>query len=630
MKPILLKLILLICLLQGEKNFLYGQDQKPVKSIPADSLQKTNDSSHNEFLQNQSGQLQELERRRVIDSIRQAELQQQLNSLRATDNSKRQSVLAELDELKSKEAERLARKKAKIDSLRAFVRGFPVAPFGDTLFFIYNRLGSFSPQERAVAVSIRINKLADDYFYKKDSLLSIPSEQSIDITYQENIITSISDNDALWMNVSRDSLAAGYRDKIGRAVLQYKEATSWQTRLKEIGLALLVMGILVIIIYFINRLFRLTRAKILLQKDKRLKGIRIRNYLLFDASQEAQVLVFLNKIIKWILILSLVYLALPALFAIFPWTKNFATTLLNWFLNPVRKILGSIWNYLPNLITIIVIVLVFRYLLKGLSFLSNEVKRGTLQIPGFYPDWANPTYQIIRILALAFMLIVIFPYLPGSESPVFKGVSVFLGVLFTFGSAGALGNIVAGLVLTYMRAFSIGDRVRIGEVTGDIVEKSLLVTRIRTTKNEIVSIPNSTVIGNHTTNFSSDAPEKGLIIHTTITIGYDAPWRQVHELLIHAALATDMVEKEPLPFVLQTSLDDFSVSYQINAYTKVPNKQAQLYSLLHQQIQDKFNEAGVEIMSPHYGAMRDGNTVTIPPDYLPKDYTPPAFNVKKT
>jgi len=181
-----------------------------------------------------------------------------------------------------------------------------------------------------------------------------------------------------------------------------------------------------------------------------------------------------------------------------------------------------------------------------------------------------------------------------------------------------------------MRAFSIGDRVRIGEVTGDIVEKSLLVTRIRTTKNEIVSIPNSTVIGNHTTNFSSDAPEKGLIIHTTVTIGYDVPWRQVHDLLIHAALATDMVEKEPPPFVLQTSLDDFSVSYQINAYTKVPNKQAHLYSLLHQQIQDKFNEAGVEIMSPHYNALRDGNSVTIPPDHLPKDYTAPPFNIKKT
>jgi len=213
---------------------------------------------------------------------------------------------------------------------------------------------------------------------------------------------------------------------------------------------------------------------------------------------------------------------------------------------------------------------------------------------------------------MAFMLIVIFPYMPGSDSPVFKGVSVFLGVLFTFGSAGALGNIVAGLVLTYMRAFKMGDRVKIGEVTGDVIGKSLLVTRIRTIQNEIISIPNSTVMGTHTINYSSDAPVNGLIVHTTVTIGYDVPWRQVHDLLINAALATPMIEKEPAPYVLQTSLDDNYVSYRLNAFTKEPNRQAVIYSHLHANIQDIFNEAGVEIMSPHYSSLRDGNATTIP------------------
>jgi small-conductance mechanosensitive channel len=228
------------------------------------------------------------------------------------------------------------------------------------------------------------------------------------------------------------------------------------------------------------------------------------------------------------------------------------------------------------------------------------------------------------------MLVVIFPYLPGSDSPVFQGISVFLGFLFTFGSAGSLSNIIAGLVLTYMRLFKIGDRVKIGEVTGDVIEKSLLVTRIRTIKNEIISIPNSTVMSSHTINYCSDAVEKGLILHTTITIGYDVPWKQVHQALLDAADRTDMVLKDPQPFVLQTSLEDFYVAYQINAYTREPNKQAVMYSQLHQNIQDCCNESGIEILSPHYRAARDGNMSTIPANYLDKDYQVPRFNVNIT
>jgi len=187
--------------------------------------------------------------------------------------------------------------------------------------------------------------------------------------------------------------------------------------------------------------------------------------------------------------------------------------------------------------------------------------------------------------------------------------------------------VVAGLVLTYMRLFKIGDRVKIGEVVGDVIEKSLLVTRVRTIKNEIISIPNSTVMNSHTVNYSSDAPEKGLIIHTTVTIGYDVPWRDTQQALIDAALKTELILKEPTPFVLQTSLDDFYVSYQINAYVREANKQASIYSALHQNIQDIFNERGIEILSPHYRAARDGNMTTIPANYLDKDYKAPTFNV---
>jgi len=285
----------------------------------------------------------------------------------------------------------------------------------------------------------------------------------------------------------------------------------------------------------------------------------------------------------------------------------------------------SFINYLPNLFTIIVILFVTRYAIRFLKVFFDEISNEKVVLEKFHKDWADPTFKIVRFLIYAFTAIVIFPYLPGSQSPVFQGISVFIGVLFSFGSSSAISNIVAGVVLTYMRPFKIGDRVKIADTTGDIVEKTLLVTRVRTIKNVDISIPNSMIMGSHIINFSSSSSGTGLILHTGVTIGYDAPWKTVHELLINAALATSEINKEPKPFVLQTSLDDFYVSYELNAYTNSPNIMAKIYSELHSNIQDKFNEAGVEIMSPHYGAHRDGNQTTIPENYLPKTYQAPSF-----
>lgn len=231
-------------------------------------------------------------------------------------------------------------------------------------------------------------------------------------------------------------------------------------------------------------------------------------------------------------------------------------------------------------------------------------------------------------MVLALTLISIFPYIPGSQSAAFQGVSVFIGVLFSLGSSSTVSNIVAGIAITYTRAFSMGDRVKIGEHIGDIIEKTLLVTRIRTIKNVDIIIPNSSLLNGSITNYSTGVGATGLILHSTITIGYDVPWRIVHELLIKAAYATPDILVDPKPFVFQTSLDDFYVSYQINAYTQKPNSMARIYSDLHKNIQDSFNDANVEIMSPHYTAIRDGNQTTIPAENLPEDYAKQVFEIK--
>ena len=448
------------------------------------------------------------------------------------------------------------------------------------------------------------------------------------ILYKDVIVISVSETDAIWNKVSRHELADSIKKIISDEINRYRNETSFKTLAIEIGWALLVIILLVLFIHFSGKLFKWSARKIEDQKGKWLNGIRFKNYDFMDPDRQVKVLLLFNTFAKWLFIILLIYIALPILFGIFPWTQNFAEKLFSYVLTPVKKVAFGVWDYMPNLVTIIVLIFIFRYIIKFLHFLKTEIENKKLNIDGFYPDWANPTFQILRVLVLAFLLVLIYPYLPGSDSPIFKGISVFLGFLFTFGSMGSLSNIVAGIVLTYMRLFKINDRVQIGDVTGDVIEKNLLVTRIRTPKNEIISIPNSTVMNSHTINYSSDTPNRGLILHTTITIGYDAPWKDVQQALLDAADRTDKILKEPKPFVLQTSLEDFYVAYQINAYTREASSQAAIYSDLHRNIQDAFNEAGIEIMSPHYRAGRDGSHTTIPANYLEKDYKAPPFNIK--
>jgi small-conductance mechanosensitive channel len=287
-------------------------------------------------------------------------------------------------------------------------------------------------------------------------------------------------------------------------------------------------------------------------------------------------------------------------------------------------VLTAFWekllSFIPNLVTLLFIALITRMALKVLHFFYDGLQRGKVRYDGIHPELIEPTYQIARFLIVAFALVAAFPYIPGSSSPVFKGLSIFVGFLLSLGSTSMVTNIVSGIVLTYTRGLKIGDRVQINDSTGDVIDRTLLVTRVRTIKNVIISIPNAIVMKNMIVNYSTEADEKGLILHTSVTIGYDVPWRQVHQLLIQAAQATPDVLDTPHPFVLQTSLDDFYISYELNAYTAKAQKMAVIYSELHQNILDQFNQAGVEIMSPSYMALRDGGAITIP------QVEPPAHN----
>lgn len=507
--------------------------------------------------------------------------------------------------------------------------GFPVIVYNQTLFYIKNSLGPLSAKDRANIATEKITNLEKDLLTKTDSILLDTTGGNININYKDIIITSITDKDAKANNIAPLILAANYQKSIVRIIEKYRNENNIIEITKRIGLGLLIILLLVIIIFYLNRYGNQFKELISEKLDKKLDGIKIRKYELITKENQLLVIRRLVNVLKYFIIIVIIYITLPLIFRLFPWTKSWSDALINFILDPLKSIFDAIIAFIPNLISIIVIIFFFKYLIKGIAFLTGEVASGKLTLNGFYPDWAQPTFKIVKVVLYAFMFVVIWPYIPGSDSPIFQGVSVFLGLLVSFGSSSAIGNMVAGIVITYMRPFALKDRVKIGEVVGDVVEKSLLVTRIRTIKNEIITIPNSAILSGNTINYSTMARKEGYILHTTITIGYDEPWRKIHDLMIDSAIATEDIDTKRKPFVLQTSLDDWYVSYQINAYTKMPEKAAIIYSRLHQNIQDKFNEAGVEIMSSHYQTLRDGNKSTIPEDYLPKNYQVPGFNIKK-
>lgn len=546
------------------------------------------------------------------DSIRLVDIQAELAAAKLNEANLRMEV--EQMKLAAFVADslKLAKQKHRIDSLRIVTQGIPVVVDNDTLFYFYAKRGGHTPQQRAENVANDITELGKRFNLQPDSLYIESSDIVADVMYDNKVIVSFTDLDGLWENCSRDQLAASKRLVIVEKLRLMKEEHGMLQLCKRIIYFVLVLIGQFLLFWGTNWLFRKLKVRIVRLRNTRLKPFSIQDYELLDTQKQVKLLIFLANLVRYVFMFLQLLLTVPLLFSIFPQTKSLAYLLLSYIWEPIRSILVGIVSYIPNLFTIFVIYMAIRYLVRLVRYLAGEVQSERLKLRGFYPDWAIPTYHIIRFLLYAFMIAMIYPYLPGSNSGVFQGISVFVGLIVSLGSSTVIGNIIAGLVITYMRPFKIGDRIKLNDTTGNVVEKTPLVTRIRTPKNEVVTIPNSFVMSSHTVNFSQSAREYGLIIHSEVSIGYDVPWRVVNKLLIEAALNTPGVVDDPRPFVLSTSLSDWYPVYQVNAYIKDADCLAEIYSDLHQNIQDRFNEAGVEIMSPHYMAVRDGNASTIP------------------
>lgn len=554
--------------------------------------------------------------KRDSDSAYVANLQKTLEEARLNEANMRMEMEQMKLRMASADSVKYAQQRQRIDSLRQFTKGIPVVADGDTLFYLFTKRGGYTPQQRAQMTGAAVEELGKRFNLRPDSVSIDHSDIVSDLMYGNKVLLSLTDQDALWEGVSRDSLAKERRENVVSKLHEMKAEHSIWRMVKRILYFVLVIVGQYLLFRLTNWLFRKVKARILRLKDTKIKPVSIQGYELLDTQKQANLLVFLASVGRYILMALQLLFTVPLIFIIFPQTEGLAYRLLGYIWNPIKNIFIGIVDYIPKLFTIIVIWYAVKYLVRLVLYLAREVEAGRLKINGFYPDWAMPTFHIIRFLLYAFMIAMIYPYLPGASSGVFQGISVFVGLIVSLGSSTVIGNIIAGLVITYMRPFKMGDRIKLNDTTGDIIEKTPLVTRIRTPKNEVVTVPNSFIMSSHTVNYSTSAREYGLIIHSEVSIGYDIPWRQVNQILIDAALNTPGVVDDPHPFVLETSLSDWYPVYQINAYIKEADKMAQIYSDLHQNIQDKFNEAGIEIMSPHYMAVRDGNETTIPKDDL--------------
>jgi small-conductance mechanosensitive channel len=503
----------------------------------------------------------------------------------------------------------------------------PVRLRDHILFEVSTPIGTLTPLQRAAATEQRLRSAAEGPASTLATLRTADSDGFTGIYAGPVLIRAVTDGDAAHTGRTREQLAADELLVIRQALaVEYRERGTAHV-LRGLLFATGATVLLVALLIGLRCGYRWTRAQISRVALAWHWQSSLARLKLLSPSAVANASHSFAAGLAWVIVLLLVYFYLEFVLSLFLSTRGLADRMVAAAEHAVEQVFSALFGYLPSLINIVIIVVVARFILKAVRGLFEQIAAKRLTITNFHPDWGLPTYSLVRFFVIAIAAVMVFPYLPGSGSAGFKGVATFVALAISFGGAPAIANIIAGIILTYMRPFGLGDRVKIADAVGDIMAKNLLLVRLRTIKNVDISIPNSLVLANHIINYSTNAKEAGVILHTTVTIGYDAPWKTVHELLIRAATRVDGLLAEPAPYVLQTSLDDFYVAYEINAYTNRPNEMTSLYSRLHEEIQNAFNEGGVEILSPHYVAMRDGNAMGVPSEYLPKDYQAPGFTI---
>ncbi len=499
----------------------------------------------------------------------------------------------------------------------------PVRLDGEVLFQVRG-MSAYPAEVRAKKISEHIEVFAEDLTRSITSLRVTEDKGFTKIFAGKQLLTTVLDIDSRLEGgvggMDRQILAKVYLKKITEMVKEYREQRETPNLLLNTVNALAATAILAFGWWGLGWIFKKLDAAFERRYKARVKDVTIHKVSVLQSHQIWAGYRGTVKFIWLFLLLVLLYAYLNFVLRLYPWTAYLGKQLLTILFDPLRIIGKGIVATIPDIFFLVILIALFRYLLKFGRLIFANLAEGTVTFKGFDQEWAWPTYRIFRALIIAFAVVMAYPHIPGSNSNAFKGVTLFLGVLLSLGSTSVIGNIIAGYSLVYRRAFRVGDRIRVNEHLGDVIERRLLVTHLRSLKNEEIIVPNSEILNHPVINYSSLAKQQGLILHTTVGIGYETPWRQVEAMLVDAVGQTPGLLKNPPPFVLQPSLGDFCVSYELNAYCDNPHEMMELYSRLNQNILDVFNEHGVQIMTPAY---RDDPAE---PKIVPKDqwFTPPA------
>lgn len=535
----------------------------------------------------------------MIDSLTRELKEMKLKEMLMQEALEHSGETARMDSL------RQAEQKQRIDSLRQTTPGVPLIIDGDTLLVVYASLGGESPVSRVESLQYKILQLGKSLKMTTDTMHIFESEYTADIMSGELVMMRVSDLDGLWHGMTRRQLAEENMRVISQAIEALQNEYGLEAKLEGLGWAVLVIVAQIVLLMLTFRLIRRLRRKILSGFSGKIKPVVAKGYEVLNILQWKRLLLMLTRGLLVMLVVIQLFISLPLLFSIFPETEKFTWKMINYVWSPLRDIVVSMVGFFPNLVKIVVIIYVVHWILRALRHVANELQSGRLKIEGFYEDWAMPTYHIIRIFVIAFTLVVVWPLLPGSESGVFKGVSIFVAALFSLGSTTTIGNLISGIIITYMRPFLVGDYVRIDNREGVVVEKNAFITRLKDIKGNIVTVPNNSILSQQTVNYSAALRHgQGTIIHTDFTFTYVVPRATIETYLLEAADRCDLLLKEPKPFVLVTALEDFYTRYELNGYTQDAEQLFEVYSDLHKHIVDVFREHQLNPTSSHFVSIK--------------------------
>jgi small-conductance mechanosensitive channel len=469
-----------------------------------------------------------------------------------------------------------------------------------TVLFTVRGVSSLPAAERAHLIQERLTAVATDAAISADSLHIAEVEGAARIMAADRLIMTVTNADASFEQVAMGELATAHVARLREAIVGYRAARSpaalRASALNALGATVVLIVAAVALLWFWRWFDRLLTSRL----ASRIHTVGIQSFEVMRAERIWSALRSGLVALRTIAFVAIVLVYVGFVLAQFPPTRGLSRNMAGFALGPLQVIANGFIANIPSLVFLVVLFFVFRLALRLIRLFFDAIERRTVTLVNFDTEWAQPTYKIIRVLVIAFGLIVAYPYIPGSESAAFRGVSLFIGIVFSLGSSSAISNIIAGYMMTYRRAFKVGDWVKVGGSLGEVIEMRLQVTHLRSTKNEEIVLPNSQILASEVLNYSSIARTRGLILHTEVGIGYETPWRQVEAMLIQAAERTDGLVREQRPFVLQKRLADFAVIYELNVYCSNVPAFPQLYSALHRNILDVFNEYGVQIMTPAY------------------------------